>query len=174
MFSNNLTIVHFAIKPNPAFLTPRLILKQKFKLRFNLRHKAAVVSWLPSSRVRSSCAKPLTTLPLVRYVVTINVYVTLSFCIFGVGVNSYICNWLNVMRFDVSQQETVKTEEDRIKLFLLHIVLLNKLPLKYRAQAINSTLLVKFYKAKGGTGYPFHEVSEHKRFVSIIKAAIHD
>lgn len=71
------------------------------------------------------------------------------------------------MRFDVSQQETMKTEEDRIKLFLLHIVLLNKLPLKYRAQAINSTLLKEFYKTKGGTDYPFHEVSEHKWFLSI-------
>ena len=55
----------------------------------------------------------------------------------------------------------MKAEEDRITLFLLHIVLLDKLPLKYRAQVINSTLLDEFCKAKSGTFYPFHKVSEH-------------
>ncbi|KAJ7386931.1 hypothetical protein OS493_003889 [Desmophyllum pertusum] len=47
-----------------------------------------------------------------------------------------------------SSEETVKTAEDRIKLFLLHTVLLNKLPLKYRAQAINSSLLINSVKRK--------------------------
>ena len=50
-----------------------------------------------------------------------------------------------------------------MKLFLLHIVLLNKLPLKYRAQTINSTLLDEFCKAKDGKVYPFHEVSEYEK-----------
>ncbi|XP_078360877.1 putative ATP-dependent RNA helicase DDX60 [Oculina patagonica] len=70
-----------------------------------------------------------------------------------------------------TSKETMKTEEDRIKLFLLHIVLLNKLPLKYRAQAINSTLLKEFYKAKGGTDYPFHEI--HLSLWKILRL-IHD
>jgi len=46
-----------------------------------------------------------------------------------------------------------------MKLFLLHTVLLNKLPLKYRVQSVNSTLLDEFSKTQGGKVYPFHEVS---------------
>jgi len=46
-----------------------------------------------------------------------------------------------------------------MKLFLLHTVLLNKLPLKYRAQAVNSTLLDEFCKTQDGKAHPFHEVS---------------
>lgn len=46
-----------------------------------------------------------------------------------------------------------------MKLFLLHTVLLNKLPLKYRAQSVNSTLLDEFSKTQDGKVYPFHEVS---------------
>lgn len=45
-----------------------------------------------------------------------------------------------------------------MKLFLLHNVLLNKLPLKYRAQFVNSTLLDEFSKTQDGNVYPFHEV----------------
>ena len=56
-------------------------------------------------------------------------------------------------------QETVETAENRMKLFLLHTVLLNKLPLKYRAQSVNSTLLDEFSKTQDGKVYPFHEVS---------------
>ena len=57
----------------------------------------------------------------------------------------------------------MKNAEDRMKLFLLHTVLLNKLPLKYRAQAINSSLLDQFCNAKDGKVYPFDEVSESIR-----------
>ena len=46
-----------------------------------------------------------------------------------------------------------------MKLFLLHTVLLNKLPLKYRAQSVNSTLLDEFSKTEDGKVYPLHEVS---------------
>ena len=46
-----------------------------------------------------------------------------------------------------------------MKLFLLHTVLLNKLPLKYRAQSLNSTLLDEFSKTQDGKVYPFREVS---------------
>ena len=46
-----------------------------------------------------------------------------------------------------------------MKLFLLHTVLLNKLPLKYRAQSVNSTLLDESSKTQVGKVYPFHEVS---------------
>ena len=56
-------------------------------------------------------------------------------------------------------QETVKTAQNRMKLFLLHTVLLNKLPLKYRAQSLNSTLLDEFSKTQDDKVYPFHEVS---------------
>ena len=56
-------------------------------------------------------------------------------------------------------QETVETAENRMKLFLLHTVLLSKLPLKYRAQSVNSTLLDEFSKTLDGKVYPFHEVS---------------
>lgn len=49
--------------------------------------------------------------------------------------------------------------KNRMKLFLLHSVLLNKLPLKYRAQSLNSTLLDDFSKTQDGKVYPFHEVS---------------
>ena len=47
-----------------------------------------------------------------------------------------------------------------MKLFLLHAVLLTKLPLKYRAQSVNSTLLDEFCETQDGKVYPFHEVSE--------------
>lgn len=56
-------------------------------------------------------------------------------------------------------QETVDMAKNRMKLFLLHSVLLNKLPLKYRAQSLNSTLLDDFSKTQDGKVYPFHEVS---------------
>ena len=56
-------------------------------------------------------------------------------------------------------QETVETAKNRMKLFLLHTVLLNKLPLKYRAQSVNSTLLDKFSETQDGKVYPFDEVS---------------
>ena len=57
-----------------------------------------------------------------------------------------------------------------MKLFLLHTVLLNKLPLKYRAQTINSSFLDDFYKAKAGNVYPFHEVSEYMKQKSAFRA----
>ena len=60
---------------------------------------------------------------------------------------------------DLLLQETVEMAENRMKLFLLHTVLLNKLPLKYRAQSVNSTLLDEFSKKQDGKVYPFHEVS---------------
>ena len=47
-----------------------------------------------------------------------------------------------------------------MKLFLLHTVLLNRLPLKYRAQTVSNSLLDDFCKAKDGNVYPFHEVSD--------------
>lgn len=46
-----------------------------------------------------------------------------------------------------------------MKLFLIHTVLLDKLPLKYRAQSVNSTLLDEFSKTQDGKVYPFQEVS---------------
>ena len=46
-----------------------------------------------------------------------------------------------------------------MKLFLLHTVLLNKLPLKYRAQFLNSILPHEFSETKDGKVYPFREVS---------------
>ena len=57
-------------------------------------------------------------------------------------------------------QRKLESTEDRIKLFLLHSVLLKKLPLKYRAHTINANLLDQFCKQEDGEGYPFQEVSE--------------
>ena len=55
-----------------------------------------------------------------------------------------------------------------MKLFLLHIVLLNKLPLKYRAQSLNNTLLDEFSKTQDGKVYPFHEVSvRYNRIINV-------
>ena len=54
----------------------------------------------------------------------------------------------------------MKANEDRIKLFLLHSVLLNKLPLRYRAHKINQNLLDRYCQAKDGQVFPFQEVSE--------------
>ena len=61
--------------------------------------------------------------------------------------------------FPLRLQETMKTAEDRMKLFLLHTALLNKLPLKYRAHFIDENLLHEFCRAKDGNVYPFNEVS---------------
>ena len=58
-----------------------------------------------------------------------------------------------------SMQDTMKAAEDKVKLFLLQSALLKKLPLKYRAHTVNSSLLDEFCKAKDGKVYPFHEVS---------------
>lgn len=55
-------------------------------------------------------------------------------------------------------KETMKTAEDKMKLFLLHTVLLNKLPLKCRAHLIDENLLNEFCKAKDGNVYPFSEI----------------
>ncbi|XP_078360874.1 putative ATP-dependent RNA helicase DDX60 isoform X2 [Oculina patagonica] len=79
-----------------------------------------------------------------------------------------LCNVLNEPN---TSREAVKTAEDRMKLFLLHTVLLNKLPLKYRAQAVNSTLLDEFCKAKDGKVYPFNEI--HTSLWKVLKT-IHD
>ncbi|CAH3109024.1 unnamed protein product [Pocillopora meandrina] len=57
-----------------------------------------------------------------------------------------------------STKEKMKTVEDRMKLFLLHIVLLNKLPLKCRAHLIDENLLNEFCKAKDDNVYPFNEI----------------
>ena len=54
----------------------------------------------------------------------------------------------------------MKIAEDKVKLFLLQSALLKKLPLKYRAHTINSSLLDAFCKEKDGKVYPFHEVSK--------------
>ena len=62
--------------------------------------------------------------------------------------------------FPLRLQKTMKTVEERTKLFLLHIVLLNKLPLKFRAHLIDKNLLNKFCTAKDDNVYPFNEVSE--------------
>lgn len=62
--------------------------------------------------------------------------------------------------FPLRLQETMKTVEDRMKLFLLHIAVLNKLPLKYRAHVIDENLLNEFCRTKDGNVYPFNEVSE--------------
>ena len=62
--------------------------------------------------------------------------------------------------FPLRLQEKMKTVEDRMKLILLHIVLLNKLPLKCRAHLIDENLLNEFCKAKDDNVYPFNEVSE--------------
>ena len=59
-----------------------------------------------------------------------------------------------------SMQDTMKIAEDKVKLFLLQSTLLKKLPLKYRAHTVNSSLLDEFCKAKDGKVYPFHEVSK--------------
>ncbi|KAJ7386938.1 putative ATP-dependent RNA helicase ddx60 [Desmophyllum pertusum] len=79
-----------------------------------------------------------------------------------------LCKLLNEPN---TSKETVKNAEDRMKLFLLHTVLLNKLPLKYRAQAINSSLLDQFCNAKDGKVYPFDEI--HTSLWEILKS-IHD
>ncbi|PFX17720.1 putative ATP-dependent RNA helicase DDX60 [Stylophora pistillata] len=55
-------------------------------------------------------------------------------------------------------KKTMKTAEDKMKLFLLHTVLLNKLPLKCRAHLIDENLLNEFCKAKDGNLYPFNEI----------------
>ena len=57
-------------------------------------------------------------------------------------------------------QDAMKIAEDKVKLFLLQSAFLKKLPLKYRAHAVNSSLLDEFCKAKDGKVYPFHEVSK--------------
>ena len=57
-------------------------------------------------------------------------------------------------------QDAMKIAEDKVKLFLLQSALLKKLPLKYRAHAVKSSLLDEFCKAKDGKVYPFHEVSK--------------
>ena len=62
--------------------------------------------------------------------------------------------------FPLCLQKTMKIEEDRMKLFLLHIVLLNKLPLKCRAHFIDEKLLNEFCRAKDGNVFPFNEVSK--------------
>ena len=54
----------------------------------------------------------------------------------------------------------MKTAEDKIKLFLLHSLLLKKLPLKYRAQTINAHLSTGLYKEENGQFYLFDEVSK--------------
>ena len=64
-------------------------------------------------------------------------------------------------------QEEIKPTEDRIKLFLLHSLLLNKLPLKYRSHTINNSLLDRFCKEKDGQVYPFQEVGESYRRANI-------
>ncbi|XP_044173202.1 probable ATP-dependent RNA helicase DDX60 isoform X1 [Acropora millepora] len=68
---------------------------------------------------------------------------------------------------DISE-ETVETVKNRMKLFLLHTVLLNKLPLKYRAQSVNSTLLDEFSKTEDGKVYPLHEI--HLSLWEILKS----
>ena len=60
--------------------------------------------------------------------------------------------------FPLCLQKTMKIEEDRMKLFLLHIVLLNKLPLKCRAHFIDENLLNEFCRAKDGNVFPFNLV----------------
>ena len=60
--------------------------------------------------------------------------------------------------FPLRSQKTMKTAEDKMKLFLLHIVLLNKQPL--RAHFIEEKLLNEFCRAKDGNVFPFNEVSE--------------
>jgi len=65
-------------------------------------------------------------------------------------------------------QETVETAKNRMKLFLLHTVLLNKLPLKYRAQSLHSTLLNEFSKTQDGKVYPFREI--HLSLWEILKS----
>ena len=58
----------------------------------------------------------------------------------------------------------MKTAEDRIKLFLLHSLLLSRLPLKYRAHTLKGHLLTKFCEGKDGQSqYNFNEVSMTKR-----------
>ncbi|XP_015748558.1 PREDICTED: probable ATP-dependent RNA helicase DDX60, partial [Acropora digitifera] len=66
------------------------------------------------------------------------------------------------------REETVETAKTRMKLFLLHTVLLNKLPLKYRAQSLNNTLLDEFSKTQDGKVYPFHEI--HLSLWEILKS----
>ncbi|CAH3109010.1 unnamed protein product [Pocillopora meandrina] len=67
-----------------------------------------------------------------------------------------------------STKETMKTVEDRMKLFLLHIAVLNKLPLKYRAHFIDENLLNEFCRTKDGNVYPFNEI--HMCLWEILKA----
>ena len=54
----------------------------------------------------------------------------------------------------------MKTAGERMKLFLLHIILLNKLPLQFRAHHIDKNLLNKFCTAKDDNIFPFNEVSD--------------
>ena len=67
--------------------------------------------------------------------------------------------WQNLYNFG-SMQDAMKIAEDKVKLFLLQSALLKKLPLKYRAHTVNSSLLDEFCKAKDGKVYPFYEVSK--------------
>ncbi|CAH3109026.1 unnamed protein product [Pocillopora meandrina] len=69
--------------------------------------------------------------------------------------------------FPLRSQKTMKTAEDRMKLFLLHIVLLNKLPLKCRAHFIDENLLNEFCSAKDGNVFPFNEI--HSCLCEILK-----
>ncbi|XP_027035542.1 probable ATP-dependent RNA helicase DDX60 [Pocillopora damicornis] len=65
---------------------------------------------------------------------------------------------LLLLHNDNISKDTMKAAEDKVKLFLLQSALLKKLPLKYRAHTVNSSLLDEFCKAKDGKVYPFHEI----------------
>ncbi|KAM7443056.1 putative ATP-dependent RNA helicase ddx60 [Porites harrisoni] len=65
-------------------------------------------------------------------------------------------------------KEAAKTAEDRVKLFLLHSILLKKLPLKYRAHTlIEGCLLTTFCETQDGQFYNFDEI--HKCLWEILK-----
>ena len=139
----------------------RLILKKKFKLLFSLRHKSTAVSLPLSSPVRRLfvASSVNVNLKAIRYV-----YIRTRFLLFQKRTQYCKIPPLSYQfRKFVFLKQAVKTAEDQMKLFVLHTVLLNKLPLKYRAQTINSSLLDDCCKAKDGNVYPFHEVSEYMK-----------
>ncbi|RMX53096.1 hypothetical protein pdam_00015575, partial [Pocillopora damicornis] len=72
-------------------------------------------------------------------------------------------------------QDAMKIAEDKVKLFLLQSALLKKLPLKYRAHTVNSSLLDEFCKAKDGKVYPFYEIHTSLwQILRMIQSALRD
>ncbi|CAH3109022.1 unnamed protein product, partial [Pocillopora meandrina] len=82
---------------------------------------------------------------------------------------------LLLLHDDNISKDAMKIAEDKVKLFLLQSALLKKLPLKYRAHTVNSSLLDEFCKAKDGKVYPFYEIHTSLwQILRMIQSALRD